>query len=329
MGVGEINMTYYILIILAVISIIGIVGLVAIPLVIYNIGFGHRHNNKDDGITLLISDFSKLRRKKVKFKSNKKELIGYIYNYNLDVDYKGIIIIVNGHSNTQNNYLSEIDFFTRKGYLVLSYDGTGCGESEGRMMKGYPQWVYDLNNVLSVIESEKQFKNLNIYLFGHSIGGYAAVTVLNFSHPRIKAVVSCSGINSGKEYVKHFSKQKPCLFSKYMVLFFKYYERLLFGKMADYTAAGGINNSNTKVMIIHSKDDTSVPMNCSILAYKNEIRKDNVEFILLENKSHFVFKSEEAIKYLTSKDKKNDRSKVRLIDYDIMNRIDNFFESAR
>ena len=311
-----------------VILVIIITVLFIIPLAAYNMGFGHRYNGKDDGMTPLISDFPDIQRKKVKFKSNKNELTGYLYNYDSHKNHKGIIVVVNGHSTVQNYYLSEINFFIKKGYVILSYDGTGCGESEGIIMKGYPQWVCDLNNALSFIESQNEFKELPIYLFGHSLGGYGVTAVLYFNHPRIKAVVACSGVNSGKEYVRKFAEDHPCLFTRYMVLFFKYYERLLFGKMADNTAFGGINKSNAKVMVIHSKDDTYVPMDCSIFAYKNKIINKNVEFLLLEGKSHYVFKSKEAVEYLTSKGPKNDRSKVLLIDNYIMNKITDFYESA-
>lgn len=78
---------------------------------------------------------------------------------------------------------------------MLGFDYTGCYTSEGKVFGGYTQSVYDLDSILTYCDNNASFSNMPIYLFGHSMGGYAVTAVLNYNH-RVDAVVSASGINS-------------------------------------------------------------------------------------------------------------------------------------
>lgn len=311
--------------IILVVLLIYFIAIGLIGLFLYNINFMHRCNKGPDKIMPRISDFPDLVEKRTEFKCGKNTLAGYSYTHKSMKTYKGIVVVVHGHNYTHDNYIPEINFFCQKGYKVFSYDGTGCGESTGITMKGYPQWIKDLRSAILFLNSQKEFKNLDIFLFGHSIGGFAVTAILNFKDIKIKAVAACSAVDSGKAYVKQFSKDKPGLFSKSIYLFFVFYERLLFGNIANYTGSKGINNSKVKALVIHSRDDKYVPVSCSVYGYRKEVSNKNAQFILLENKGHFVFKSQECIEYLNSKDNEEDRKKVYLLDKDIMDKIERFF----
>ena len=60
---------------------------------------------------------------------------------------------------------------------------------------GFYQAVKDLNAVLGYIEASASLKNLPVFLYGHSWGGYTAAAVLNFKH-NIAGVITISGFSS-------------------------------------------------------------------------------------------------------------------------------------
>lgn len=80
-----------------------------------------------------------------------------------------------------------------------------------------------------------------------------------------------------------------------------WYENRKFGIYGTYTSANGINSSKTPTLLIHSKDDKELPTCCSALNYLGEIENPNVRVLELEDKGHYVFKSDNAGKYIEQK----------------------------
>ena len=60
--------------------------------------------------------------------------------------------------------------------------------------------LVDLNNVIKYIKTDNRFKKKNLYLFGHSWGGFAVAAILNFNYD-IKAVASISGFNDASSVI--------------------------------------------------------------------------------------------------------------------------------
>ena len=59
-------------------------------------------------------------------------------------------------------------------------------------MVGYIQAVKDLDAVLTYVENEERFQNTPLFLFGHSLGGYATAAVLQEGH-EVDAAIVASG----------------------------------------------------------------------------------------------------------------------------------------
>ena len=62
-----------------------------------------------------------------------------IYGLNND---KGLIVVVHGLGRA-DDYLAQIMYFVDSGFKVFAYDSTGCYDSEGNSIKGFPQAVLD------------------------------------------------------------------------------------------------------------------------------------------------------------------------------------------
>ena len=82
------------------------------------------------------------RRKKIEFYSGKNKLTGYFYGINQNKVNNKVVLLVNGYGVTYNAYMPEICELVNCGYLVFSYDMTGCGESEGENIKGFAPVSY-------------------------------------------------------------------------------------------------------------------------------------------------------------------------------------------
>ena len=228
------------------------------------------------------------------------------YHYGKD-NSKGLIVVAPGHRDSNDIKLYEIMYFVDAGFQVISFDYTGCYTSEGKTFGGYTQAVYDLDAVLSWCDENEQFRELPVYLFGHSLGGYAVTAVLNYPH-RVDAVVSASGFDCAKEQwecsIKRFTGPAYFLIRPTNLLFihFKY------GKDKNLSAVTGINNSQIPVLVISAEDDVYYGGKTSPIYQKqNLITNPECKFLLMnkpEHNGHYnYFLTDAAIEYQKSNPK--------------------------
>ena len=223
-------------------------------------------------------------------------------------------------------------YFVDAGFQVLCFDYTGCYTSEGSTFGGYTQAVYDLDAVLSWCDKNEQFKTLPVYLFGHSLGGYAVTAVLNYPH-RVDAVVSASGFNSAKEQwecsVKRFTGPAYYLIKPINLLFihFKY------GADKNLSAVSGINKAQIPVLVISAEDDIFYGGKTSPIYQKqNMITNQNCKFLLMDQPEHnghySYFLTDAAIEYQKTNPKDNiDKNLYMEHDKVIMQIICSFFNN--
>ncbi len=122
---------------------------------------------------------SEYPRKTLHFESGENTLSAYLYG---EKNNKGLIVAAPGHTDTNDIKLYEIRYFVDAGYQVICFDYTGCYTSGGKAFGGYTQAVYDLDALLDYIKSSDLFTDTDVYLFGHSLGGYAVTAVLAKGH---------------------------------------------------------------------------------------------------------------------------------------------------
>lgn len=293
---------------------------------ILNVQYGRRLVSNDKNDCPILRDFPGLMEHERTFRSGQNTLTGFFYYSQKVHDCKGIVVVIHGHQLFHQDYLCEINYFAQQGYLVYAYDCTGCGESEGEAPLGYPQWTLDLHAALSMLENDDQCKKYSIYLFGHSMGACAVGCVHHFSHPRVKAAVACSPMNSGAEFAKVFWQMFPSVITKQTYIAMRNHEIKRFGSYSDYTVVSGINNTEIPIIVLHSKDDKTVPLNCSLNEYISEITNKNFKFILLDDKKHFVFKNEASCQYYSSGKARTNRQLGYGLNLPIMKYITDLFD---
>lgn len=255
--------------------------------VIYNIIFDRRFEI-DEANYNVVESFDGLKVEECSFTSDEgQKLTGYKYFKDSNLESKGVIIIAHGMGcGGQNTFMGLADSFTSAGYKVFAYDATGNGKSEGDGIGGLPQGVADIDYAIRFVKKQSDYQNLPIMLFGHSWGAYSVCAVLNF-HTDIKGVISVAGFNQSSDLLELQGEKYTGAAVNFLLPYVKGYERLLFGKYAKATAMGGFENTETKIMVVHSKDDTTVPIKYGYDEYYSEYKNsDRFAFGLFEDKGH-------------------------------------------
>lgn len=283
------------------------------------------------------SYFNNLHEEKKSFISSKGNKIMTFINYYDNYDPTKLIVFVHGLGGGHLSYFREIEYFCKKGYLVLSYDMTGCFESSGISILGLSQAICDLDDVLNFIKLEDFFKNKEVICIGHSMGGFA-VNNIHILHKEVKKIVVISGITTINNFIKNYelNDQKDIL----------KYEKDVNLKYALLNPINGYNDENLHALIIHSKDDNMVNFNDNAMYLYNNIKNKNVTFYFVDGKLHNPNYQKDSIQYMndsfnkyfallkegklkTYKEKKDYFDKLDFMymtcqDEEIMNKIVNF-----
>ena len=325
-----------------------------LTIIIYNDNFGERFETSE-WMAYSVSDFDGLKVTECSFPSNHGQILaGYQYSKEVQQPIKGVVVLAHGlGGGGHNTYMDVADYFTTNGYLVFAYDATGNDKSEGDSVEGLPQGVIDLDYALRYVKQANEYKDLPIVLFGHSWGGYSVGNVLN-CHSDVKAAVLVAGFDRSTDL---FEQQGESMIGFGIKLFMPYvslYERLKYGKYATFSAIDGLANTNAGIMVLHSKDDTSVlPENGYDKFYDVYGDNSRFSFIEYEDRGHvYIYYSEDARNYRDQLNKdytayveanggeysaemkasfmeKNlDKSKCYEFDYDLMEQILEFYDSC-
>lgn len=227
-----------------------------------------------------------LIKHKMDFYSGKTLLDAACYS-NKNIENKNkLMVFCHGIGCGKDNYLNRIDYFTKKGYLVFAYDMTGVCDSGGKGQRGVPQSTLDLKFALDFVHSQKEFDGMPIVVYGHSLCGFACSSVLNYGDFDIKAMVTCGGFNTSSDisriYVNKFMGKIVNLVIPYVAIV----EFLRFGRVARFKSITGINKFGRPTFIMHSKDDTTIPYEDSIVALQDKCTNPNAEFFTYLDRGH-------------------------------------------
>ncbi len=258
---------------------------------IYKQALFSRHD--DDGSVFYFShkDFDGLKREPYSFVTKAgHKLNGAFYSYENPVADR-IVVFDHGMGNGHRAYFREIETLARHGYLVYSYDHTGCTESEGEHIRGFAGSLADLDSCITALK--KDFPEKSLSVIGHSWGGYSTLNITAL-HPDITHVVALSGFSSVKEMQKQV-----------VPLFLRPFSKRLYDLEKDtnpayvaHTAEQTLAKTKAKVLIIHSSDDKTV----SAKRHFDRLRRvlygrENISFLSLTGKDHNPNYTEDAVKY--------------------------------
>lgn len=245
--------------------------------------YHHTYSNPLQGF--LNEDFPELIADKSAFKSNGNTLVGYYYHYQ-KFDKSKIIIFAHGYGNGHHRYLDIINYLASKGFLVFSYDVTSFDESEGDGIFGFTQGPVDLIQAIEHVKQDKKYKDKNIILMGHSMGGLSVGIATNL-YPNISKAILISSFDKSSSLIRQHGYEWAGERIKSNVEYVEEYEEFRFGDISKYTVSEGLQNYKGRALIIHSEDDQTVPIDIGLNYYQKVLgKKDNIEYIKLKDAGH-------------------------------------------
>ena len=289
-----------VIIVLVVLAVVITAGLYALSVMIYNQFFGIRYET-NELMAFSVSDFDGLRCEEHFFTSDKgQKLAGYLYTSNNDTYNDKIVVIAHGlGGGGHNSYMDVCNYFASNGFAVFAYDVTGNDNSEGESCYGLPQGVIDLRYAIDYVKSLDGSADSDILLLGHSWGGYSVTNVLTY-HPDVKAVVSFAGFDKSTDLIYSQGKAMAGDAVDVVMPFLNIHEALTFGEYASNNASKAFEATQAKIMVLHSWDDNTVPIEYGYEIWYDKYRDNpRFTFVCFTDKGHSaIMQSEEAREYM-------------------------------
>ena len=263
---------------------------------IVNLYKGMMHKRCDDTETVFYfspEDFEGLKAEPYAFKASAGHTLqGYIYEYNAPNSQR-LIVFDHGFGGGHRAYMKEIEMLCRHGYRVLSYDHTGCMESGGESPNGLSQSLCDLNDCINTIKADERFKGIDISVMGHSWGAFSTLNI-SALHPEISHIVAMCGFVSVTEMMGTFFGGIMKGYRKPVLKIEKEANPVFF----EYNAINSLSSSDVKALLIYSEDDQMCRKKHYDMLKEGLEGKENVKFMLVQNKGHNPNYTAEAVKYL-------------------------------
>ena len=219
-----------------------------------------------------------------------KGLKGFIYR-KIDIPQRDkLIIFCHGMGAGHIAYTTEIAYFCNLGYPVLAVDSRGCNFSNGKSLKGMYSGV---ETVISAIDfAHGQWHN--VYLVGHSWGGYSALCAS--AKRRVDGVVAISAPSTPSKTMQDGAApilSRPV--AAIMRPFWWTVNFLKYGAKGNSSAAKSAEKNNTPTLLIHGDCDKVVTKNNGVFFKANG---KNIEKFLAEGKAHNPYNTKNAEKLL-------------------------------
>lgn len=144
-------------------------------------------------------------KKPITFYSEGVKLVGDVYYpANLQADEKRAgIVLCHGYTGVKDLYLPDnARVLNEAGYVVLTFDYKGWGESEGSRSRLAPySRVADVQAALTLLETLPEVDPQRLGIYGTSYGG-ATVVWVGAIDPRVQCIVSVVGIGHGARWMR-------------------------------------------------------------------------------------------------------------------------------
>ncbi|MGN0571875.1 MAG: alpha/beta hydrolase [Candidatus Fimenecus sp.] len=243
------------------------------------------------------ADFENLEAEPIEFQGSRGQTLrGNLYFETGKTDFKALLIFCHGMGGGHLSYTTEIDCFTKHGFLVLAYDNTGTMASDGKSLVGMPQAVSDLKSALQFAKTDERTKNLPVLLAGHSWGAYTVCRAAN--EPQVKGVLSFSAPNDIPELLTAQAQVQTGKNFCFLKPFLRLYEGLRFGTTAAKPTAELLKDTQSPVLLLHGEKDGVVPLANAVAGNAALSGNQNIQSIIYPEKQHNVYASLPAEQYI-------------------------------
>ena len=238
-------------------------------------------------------DFEGLHKQPFDFRTASGTLLRGNFYFYAGCEKDRIIVFDHGMGCGHRAYMKEIETLARHGYLVYTYDHTGCAASEGESLGGFSTSPADLDACLEVLKREKPMGERRISVIGHSWGAFATMNIAP-RHPDVCHLVALAGPISTKTMIEQSMGGPLALYRKYILAL----EEQANPEFATLDARTSLANAKMPVLVIHSTDDKTVSYKRHFKALENALsHKENITFLTVTRKGHNPNYTEEAVQY--------------------------------
>jgi len=252
-----------------------------------------RQDNPNGIFYFAPEDFPGLQAHPYTFQSGMgHDLKGYFYHYENPVPGR-VVVFDHGMGNGHRAYMREIETLCKGGWLVFSYDHTGCMESGGKDINGFSQSLADLDDCMTALEAEPALQGYSFAVIGHSWGGFSTMNIAAL-HPEITHVIPMSGFISVEQI---FKQSLPGIMGVYAASMVRE-EQKGNPKYARINGLETLEKTKAKVLVIHSDDDKTVHKDKHYDPLLEKLSgRENIEFLLLTGKDHNPTYTVDAVTY--------------------------------
>ena len=252
-----------------------------------------RNDNPNGIFYFTAADFPGLQTYAYDFKSQMgHDLKGWFYCYESPIPGR-LVVFDHGMGNGHLAYMREMEMLAKAGFLVYSYDHTGCMASGGESTNGFAQSLKDLDDCITALKKEPALQDRTISVMGHSWGGFSTMNIASL-HPEITHVVSMSGFISVKRMLEQIM---PGLLKGVRKSLYQL-ESNSNPDYVDFDALQTLDNTTAKVLLIASSDDKVVQKAHHFDVLKQALsHRENIRFLLTENKGHNPAYTCDAVRY--------------------------------
>ncbi len=252
-----------------------------------------RQDNAGGIFYFVPNDFPGLEAHPYTFKAKAgHELKGYFYHYEDPLPGR-LLVFDHGMGNGHRAYLREIETLCRAGFLVFSYDHTGCMESGGSGCNGFATSLSDLDDCITALRGEEGLNERTISVIGHSWGGFSAMNIAAI-HPEVTHVVAMSGFVSVEEIV---AQTFGGILKGYRRAILELERRSNPGYV-DFHAGKSLAGTSARVLLISCDDDKVVHK----ARHFDQLRQllgeqENIRFLVVPGRNHNPTYTVDAVAY--------------------------------
>ena len=124
----------------------------------------------------------------------------YFQQWTPDGTPKAVLLIAHGYAEHSGRYMNVVNKLTPAGYMIYAADHRGHGKSEG--YRGYVKSMHDFvqdNIEFTDIIKNKEGEDIPIFLLGHSMGVFIAISLAIENSESYRAVIlSAAGSEAGE-----------------------------------------------------------------------------------------------------------------------------------
>lgn len=283
---------------LIAVPVLAVLFLLLLAFAVEKVAFGNRCEGNAYLRYFTAADFPNLTADPIEFTGNRGQVLrGNLYSEIGRQDFKALLVFAHGRGGGHLSYTTELDFFAKRGYLVLAYDNTGTMASEGKSLVGMPQAVSDLRSALAFAKQDARTKDLPVVLAGHSWGGYTVCRVLYF-HPNVKGVVAFSAPDDVPSLLCAQAKAMTGKNLGFLEPFLRLYERIRFGQAAAMRTSAIAAQTDVPVLLLHGGKDAVVAPEDAAATQDILQGHKNIQTALYPEKQHNVYATVEAEQYI-------------------------------